>query len=116
MSKLIPTLLVLHSSDLEERLADEVKFTGHSKSSIAREALDKGFAKVMEMSRGQILELSHNDKKYSKLPRISTFLHFKTDSFISLFASVMNIPVWKIYSLSIDVGLETILTFPPQHN
>ena len=105
MSKLIPTLLTLHSKDIEERLVDAAKSKGLSKSAVAREAIDAGFAQVLEMSRGQILTLTHNDVRMTKLPRLSTHLARQTDRIISNFAADLDLPVWRIYSLSIDVGL-----------
>lgn len=105
MGKLIPTLLTLHSKDLEERLLDAVQATGLSKSAVARAAINDGFPRVMEMSRGQILAMSHNDLRMTKLPRLSTHLDRRIDRMISDFASALDLPVWRIYSVAIDVGL-----------
>lgn len=105
MGKLIPTLLTLHSKDLEERLLDAVRATGLSKSAVARAAINDGFPRVMEMSHRQILVMSHNDLRMTKLPRLSTHLDRRVDRIVSGFAADLDLPVWRIYSLAIDVGL-----------
>jgi hypothetical protein len=116
MGKLISNLLILHSKALEDRLVAEAKAAGLSKSATARQAIGQGFATVMEMSRGQILTLTHNDIKMTDLPRVGAHLARQTDKLIRAFASDLNIPIWRIYSLSIDVGLDAIPFFPPPQN
>lgn len=108
MSRLVPNLLMLHSNNIEDRINDEVAATGLSKSAVARNAIDRGFSQVMEMSRGQILSMTHNEIKMTELPRISAHLARQTNRMISVFASDMGLPVWRIYSLSIDVGLTVL--------
>lgn len=108
MSKLIPNLLILHSVDLEDRLVAEAKAAGLSKSATARHAIDHGFATVMGMSRSQILTQTHNSLKLIDLPRVGAHLARQTDMLIRSFATDLNIPTWRIYSLSIDVGLDLI--------
>lgn len=114
--RLVPNLLILHSTDLEERLVFEAKATRLSKSAIARQAIDQGFAKVMEMSRAQILSITHNNIKMTDLPRVGAYLTCRTDRLIRNFAADLNIPVWRIYSLSVDTGLDTPPFLPPPQN
>lgn len=116
MGKLIPNLLVLHSADLEDRLIDETKACGLSKSAVARNAIDRGFPVVMGMSRARILSMTQNDTKVADLPRVGAHLARQTDKAIRGFASDLNIPVWRIYSLSIDVGLDCIPELPLHQN
>lgn len=116
MGKLIPNLLILHSKSLEDRLVDEEKACGLSKSATARHAIDRGFPVVMGMSRAQILSLTHNDIKMTDLPRVGAHLARQTDKSLRGFAADLNIPVWRIYSLSIDVGLDCIPQLPLPHN
>lgn len=119
MGKLTSNLLILHSKELEDRLVAEAKAAGLSKSATARMAINRGFAIVMKMSRGQILTLTHNDIKMTNLPRVGAHLARQTDKLIRGFAYDLNIPIWRIYSLSIDAGLganDAIPFFPPQQN
>lgn len=116
MGKLIPNLLVLHSADLEDRLIDETKACGMSKSSIARDAIDRGFPRVMEMSRGQILSATRNTEKMTVLPRVGAHLARQTDKLIRDFSATLDIPVWRIYSLSIDAGLDCAPQLPLAQN
>lgn len=114
--RLVPNILVLHSTDLEECLIAEAKATGMSKSAVARQAIDHGFARVMGMSRGRILSMTHNDTKMTNLPRVGAHLTFDTDRLIRSYAADLDIPVWRVYSLAIDAGLEHSSQLPLAQN
>lgn len=105
---LVPKLLVLHSVNLEERLVLKAKTIGQSKSAAARAAITEGFPKVIKMGREQILSMTHTTAKVTDLPRVGAYLAPQADILIRAFASDLKIPIWRIYSLSIDVGLDVI--------
>ena len=106
--KLIPTILILHSTDLEERLIAESEASGLSKSKTARLAVDRGFAHVLQLSRAQIMARTQTPHgvKLIELPRIASHLTYQTDNLLRSFADGLCVPLWRIYSLSIDFGLE----------
>lgn len=106
--KLIPTILILHSKDLEERLIDAAEAAGLSKSAMARQAVDKGFAHVLELSRGQIMAMTQtaHGVKLISLPRVGSHLTYQTDNLLRSVADGLSIPLWRVYSLSIEFGLD----------
>lgn len=108
MSKLIPHLLSLHSKVLEDQLVAEAQATGLSKSATARNAVDAGFAQVLELSRGQILALTKTDMPVAKLPRVGAHLSRQTDFSVAVFAKDLELPLWRVYSLAIQLGLDGI--------
>jgi len=103
--KKIKVTLLLHSFDLKEKIDGIASDSGDSKSKIIRLAVDAGFPSVMLMSRQQIISLTAGDCKYLMLPRVSASVELATDLSIEDFAIELELPVWRIYSLSIEIGL-----------
>ena len=108
--KLIPTILILHSKELEERLIDEAEAAGLSKSALARRAVDLGFARVLQLSRRQIMEMTQTPHgiKVIDLPRLGAHLTYQTDNLLRSVADGLRIPLWRVYSLSIEFGLDAL--------